>query len=47
MRTPTVGRANAVTPTALRLAPPLIIDETQVRDAVALIEGVLAGEATR
>ena len=38
---------NAVTPTALRLAPPLIIDETQVRDAVALIEGVLAGEATR
>lgn len=36
---------NAVTPTALRLAPPLIIDETQVQEAVALVRAVLAGEA--
>ncbi len=36
---------NAVTPTALRLAPPLIIDEIQVQEAVALVRAVLAGEA--
>lgn len=38
---------NAVTPTALRLAPPLIIDEAQVRDALRLIGAVLRGEAPR
>jgi len=33
---------NAVTPTALRLAPSLLIDDDQIDEAVALIAGVLA-----
>ena len=34
--------ANAVTPTALRLAPSLLIDDDQIDEAVALLAGVLA-----
>jgi acetylornithine aminotransferase len=34
--------ANAVTPTALRLAPSLLIEDDQIDEAVALIAGVLA-----
>jgi acetylornithine/succinyldiaminopimelate/putrescine aminotransferase len=33
---------NAVTPTALRLAPSLLITEDQIDDAVAAIRDVLA-----
>ena len=34
--------ANALTPTALRLAPSLLIDDDQIDEAVALLAGVLA-----
>jgi acetylornithine aminotransferase len=36
---------NAVTPTALRLAPSLLITEAQIDDAVAAIGDVLATSA--
>jgi len=46
---PTVARAcldaglvvNAVTPTALRLAPPLLVSDTEIDEAVGLLGGVL------
>ena len=34
--------ANAVTPTALRLAPSLLISDAEIDEAVGLIAGVLA-----
>jgi acetylornithine/N-succinyldiaminopimelate aminotransferase len=38
---------NAVTPTALRLAPPLTVTDAEIDEAVAVLESVLAvGEAT-
>lgn len=36
---------NAVTPSALRLAPPLLVSDDEVDEAVAILEGVLAAEA--
>jgi acetylornithine/N-succinyldiaminopimelate aminotransferase len=33
---------NAVTPTALRLAPPLTVSESEIDEAVAILKGVLA-----
>ena len=37
---------NAVTPTALRLAPPLLVTDAQIDAAVAIIEQVIGEEAT-
>jgi acetylornithine/N-succinyldiaminopimelate aminotransferase len=34
---------NAVTPTALRLAPPLLVSDAEIEEAVAILAGVLAG----
>jgi 4-aminobutyrate aminotransferase-like enzyme len=34
---------NAVTPTALRLAPPLTVTDDEIDEAAALVAGVLAG----
>jgi acetylornithine/N-succinyldiaminopimelate aminotransferase len=36
---------NAVTPTALRLAPPLTVSDSEIDEAVAIIAGVLSGNA--
>ena len=33
---------NAVTPTALRLAPPLLVSDDEIDEAVALLASVLA-----
>ena len=33
---------NAVTPTALRFAPPLLVTDAEIDDAVAIVAGVLA-----
>jgi acetylornithine/N-succinyldiaminopimelate aminotransferase len=37
---------NAVTPTALRLAPPLTVSDGEIEEAVGLIADVLAGSAS-
>jgi acetylornithine/succinyldiaminopimelate/putrescine aminotransferase len=34
---------NAVTPTSLRLAPPLLVSDAEIDEAVALLAAVLAG----
>jgi acetylornithine/succinyldiaminopimelate/putrescine aminotransferase len=36
---------NAVTPTALRLAPPLLVSDDEIEEAVAVLAGVLADAA--
>jgi 4-aminobutyrate aminotransferase-like enzyme len=38
---------NAVTPTALRLAPPLTITEAEIDEAVAVLSDVLARHLNR
>jgi acetylornithine/N-succinyldiaminopimelate aminotransferase len=38
---------NAVTPTALRLAPPLTVSNAEIDEAVAIIGRVLADQAAR
>ena len=37
---------NAVTPTALRFAPPLTVSDTEIDEAVAILGKVLASEVT-
>ena len=38
---------NAVTPTALRFAPPLLVSDDEIEEAVAVLAGVLADATTR
>ena len=37
---------NAVTPTALRLAPPLLVSDDEIDEAVAILQAALAGSAS-
>ena len=37
---------NAVTPTALRLAPPLLVSDAEIDEAVGILNGVLSAATT-
>jgi 4-aminobutyrate aminotransferase-like enzyme len=38
---------NAVTPTALRMEPPLLVSDDEIDTAVAILDRVLAAKAVR
>jgi acetylornithine/N-succinyldiaminopimelate aminotransferase len=37
---------NAVTPTSLRFAPPLLVTDAEIDEAMSILTGVLAGEGS-